>query len=233
MRTTILSSLIVVSVVCIGAWAEDEPGFVSLFDGETLNGWEGDETIWRVRDGMIVGGTKEQLDYNDFLSTTERFGDFELRLEIRLVNGLGNTGVQFRSERESDSTDVTGYQADYGMTFSGHLWDENRRWRILKSPDPESVKHDSNLYRRILDREPSPDAAAFFESFDRQAWNHYTIRAEGDQITLSINEFTTVSYTEADDTIPRDGIIAFQVHAGVPFEVQFRNIRIKKLGQSK
>src|SRR5438132_10872143 len=35
--------------------AGDEPGFVSIFDGTTLNGWKGDSTHWRVEDGALVG----------------------------------------------------------------------------------------------------------------------------------------------------------------------------------
>ena len=62
-------------------------------------------------------------------------------------------------------------------------------------------------------------------------WNEYTIRAEGDQITLKINGLTTVDYKERNAEIPRSGIIALQVHSGGPMRVDFRNIRLKPLGK--
>src|SRR5438132_1351296 len=76
---------------------------LSLFDGKTLDGWEGDTTsTWRVADGCIVGGSlMEQVPRNEFLATKKSYGDFELTLKFKLVGteGFVNSGVQFRSVR--------------------------------------------------------------------------------------------------------------------------------------
>src|SRR5258708_5805783 len=112
-----------------------EEGFVPLFDGKTLAAWEGDSQLWKVEDGMIVGdsaGIKE----NEFLATKKSYGDFELRLEFRLRNGEGNTGVQFRSRRVAGSSEVSGYQADIGEKYWGCLYDESRRNKILVQAPP-------------------------------------------------------------------------------------------------
>jgi hypothetical protein len=215
-----------------GAWADIlEKDFAPLFDGKTLNGWEGDEETWSVRDGMIVGKTESVLKENQFLCTTERYKDFELRFDIRLINGRGNTGVQFRSERVPDSTEVSGYQADYGHPYWGGLYDESRRNRILKCPDPELLRSNKGQYERMLDKTPSPEAKTFFAALKKDGWNEYTIRAEGNHITLKINGITSVSYTEEDPQIAREGVFGLQVHSGPPIEVQFKNLRIKKLGE--
>src|SRR5689334_1551606 len=68
----------------------DEQGFVPLFDGKTLDGWEGDEKLFKAEGGAIVGDSPG-IRRNEFLSTKKRYGDFELRLEFKLHKGQGNT----------------------------------------------------------------------------------------------------------------------------------------------
>src|SRR5688572_173973 len=74
----------------------------SIFDGKSLNGWEGNRNVWRVADGAIVGGTLGiPISKGDFLCTTEEFEDFELRISARIdqTKGGRNAGVMFRSQR--------------------------------------------------------------------------------------------------------------------------------------
>lgn len=204
-----LASVMVVLTVTGIVAADDpptvEPGFQPLFNGQDLDGWEGDRSLWRVEDGMIVGDSPG-IQRNQFLATTKRYGDFELRLEFRLKDGQGNTGVQFRSERIPNDTEMIGYQADIGEKFWGCLYDESRRRKVLVQAPPE-------LEAKLK----------------KDGWNEYVIRAEGDHITLKLNGVTTVDYHEPDKDIARDGLIAVQVHSGPPLRVEFRNIRIKSL----
>ena len=70
----------------------------SLFDGKTLDGWDGDPRIWSVQDGAITGRTTEEikLDKNTFIIWRGgQLDNFELELEYRIVNG--NSGIQYRS----------------------------------------------------------------------------------------------------------------------------------------
>ncbi|MBX7258092.1 MAG: DUF1080 domain-containing protein, partial [Candidatus Hydrogenedentes bacterium] len=72
----------------------------SLFDGKTFKGWEGNQEVFRIEDGSIVGGSlKSPVAHNDFLCTTERYSDFELTLKVRLLGSDPNAGIQIRSER--------------------------------------------------------------------------------------------------------------------------------------
>ena len=93
----------------------------SLFDGTTLAGWEGDtNTVWRIKDGTIVGGSLQGNPRNEFLATTQSFQNFHLKLEYKLVGSEGfvNSGIQFRSARISDPpNEMRGYQADIGAGF--------------------------------------------------------------------------------------------------------------------
>ena len=60
-------------------------------------------------------------------------------------------------------------------------------------------------------------------------WNDYVIRCEGPRIQLWLNGVKTVDYTEPDDKIERDGVIAVQIHSGPPSEAWYKDIRIKTL----
>ena len=182
-----------------------EEGFVPLFNGTDLAGWEGDPFLWKVEDGMLIGRSPG-IPYNDFLTTDREFSDFVLRFEIHLLNDVGNSGVQVRSRRVAGSMEMIGYQADIGPTWWGSLYDESRRRITLAEPAEATL-------RRAL----KPDA-----------WNEYEVSAIGKRIVLKLNGTVTVDYTEEDDSIEQTGLIGLQVHSGPPLESRFRNIRIQE-----
>lgn len=195
------------------ATAPAEEGFLPLFNGKDLSGWDGDANLWSVKDATIIGRSPG-IKYNDFLATTKEYGDFILRLEMKLVDGKGNTGVQFRSKREPKSPQVRGYQADFATNYWGKLYDEGRRGRFLGLPQGEDL--------RKLDEKLKAVAKP-------QDWNQYEISAVGAKVTLTFNGVKTIEYDEADEKIARTGIVALQIHGGGPMEVRFRNVRIKEL----
>ncbi|MGQ0635869.1 MAG: 3-keto-disaccharide hydrolase [Planctomycetaceae bacterium] len=228
--------LIAATALCLSAArtsAAADEGFVPLFDGKSLAGWEGNQELWKAREGMIVGKTAG-LKVNEFLCTTEKFKDFELRLDVQVVGGKGNSGIQFRSERVANSTEVSGYQADVGDIIGwGALYDESRRNAVLASPDPVAVRADLkkiNAPIPVADNPPSPDLAKLTATLKEDGWNSMTIRAVGDHIVIKINDCVAVDYHEQDSKYTVSGIIGLQVHSGPATEVRFRNIQIKKLG---
>jgi hypothetical protein len=197
-------------VVCGGLLSATAGAAEPLFDGSTLDGWEGDAAVWRVEDGQIVAGSlARRQERNDFLATTERFGDFELRLKIRLDGSEGfiNSGIQFRSERVPESHEMIGYQADFGAGYDGALYDESRRNRVLARPEPEVIKR----------------------ALQHGEWNDYTIRVEGGHVQLWLNGVKTVDYHEPDEGLPAAGRIGLQIHGDGVLEVRFRDIEIERL----
>lgn len=187
-----------------------DDGFKPLFDGKSLEGWDGDSKVFRIEDGAIIGGqTKEKIPHNFFLSTKEEYADFELQLEFRLLGEDTNAGVQIRSKRIPDHHEMIGYQADLGQNYWGALYDESRRNKILASPKKEELAKVLKLGE----------------------WNKYRILCERKRIQLWINDFQTVDYTEPDDAIEQNGLIAVQIHGGPPGEAQYRNVRIKRISQ--
>jgi hypothetical protein len=187
---------------------------VAIFDGKTLDGWEGNTRNWRVEDGAIVAGsTDRQQPHNEFLATKREFGNFELRLQYKLEgsNGFVNGGVQFWSQRVPHDFEVAGYQADLGADTDGNLYDESRRKRNLA----EAKKETREKALRPGD------------------WNDYRIRAEGAHIQLWLNGEKMLDYMESDATIPRHGIIALQIHGGAFTKVRYRNLIIEELAVEK
>jgi len=193
--------------------ADDEvkaAAFVSLFDGETLEGWNGDASVFRVEEGTIVGGQlNKKIPHNVFLSTRDEYSDFELTLEFKLLGNDTNAGVQLRSKRIPDHHEMIGYQADLGQDYWGALYDESRRNKILAAPEKEELA-------KVL---------------KHGEWNKYRIHCEGRHIQLWINDLKTVDYTEADEAIEQQGLIALQIHGGPPGEAHYRNIRIRALAK--
>ena len=111
---------------------DDNTGFVPIFDGKTLNGWDGDPSFWRVENGEIVGETTPEkvVTLNNFLiwrgGTVK---DFELKVEFRM-NGT-NSGIQYRSIELPNIGKwvLKGYQADMDFTegYVGNVHDERGR----------------------------------------------------------------------------------------------------------
>lgn len=184
---------------------------VSLFDGTSFAGWEGrTNDAWRIRDGAIIGGSLAGNPRNEFLATTRAYRNFRLRLEYRLVGteGFVNGGVQFRSRRIAQPpNEMSGFQADIGAGFSGCLYDESRRNRMLAMAD-------TNLVTQI---ERPGD------------WNQYEILAQGPEVVLALNGRRTAVWVERESGIDGDGVIALQIHGNCKAEISFRNVTIEEL----
>jgi hypothetical protein len=98
----LMKHLITLTVLLFAPFTALHAAPVSLFDGKTLAGWEGNSKLWRVQDGMITGGSlDERVPRNEFIATVKSFHNFDLRLKIRLsgTEGFINSGVQIRSVR--------------------------------------------------------------------------------------------------------------------------------------
>lgn len=182
---------------------------VALFDGKSLAGWEtrkGEEKWWRVEDGMITGGSlTEKLPFNTFLTSSRSYENFELTFKIRLIKGEGfsNSGMQVRSERVPNSSEMKGYQVDAGVGYWGDLYDESRRNKaIAKSPAPMAKDWE---------------------------WNDYRIRCEGPRIRSWINGVAALDYVEKDPSIPLHGKLGLQAHSGGTFLVQIKDVFIDEL----
>ena len=208
-----------------------DDGFVSLFDGKSLKGWDGNPAFWSVQDGAITGITTPEnpTKGNTFLICRQGdVKDFELQLEYKIVGG--NSGVQYRGfEVENSPWVVGGYQADFeaGKTYSGILYGERFRGILAnRGQRTELTREDGKFKVNVVGSVGNSDSIQ--AQIKNEDWNTYTITARGFHFVHRINGVVTAECTDNDAQERRDsGIIALQLHAGPPMKVQFRNIRIK------
>jgi hypothetical protein len=181
---------------------------IDLFDGATLGGWDGDPTVWRVTDGVIVGAAEDgAVDHNTFLIASGSFGDFVLTAEVMLVGGVGNSGIQYRSTvADPERWIVEGYQADVTADRWGNVYEE----RLGRS---------DLVYT----------SEACVAAVDVDGWNRYEITANGCSLTHRINGVLCAVFGEGDPDRPREGSIALQYHTPGGFEVRYRDVRVAAL----
>lgn len=208
--------VLLASLLVPGSLAVAEEGFSPLFNGKSLDGWKGREGLWSVKDGAIVGSTgPDGIKANTFLVYEKPFEDFVLKFDFQFTGG--NSGLQLRSARidPQEGFVIAGYQADIGEGYFGSLYDERRRGMLAEAR--------KDWVKRFLH---APDDK-------KDPWNHYEVSAVGSHITLKINGLVTAEYTEKDDSIPRSGLLALQLHAGPAMEVRFKDIQIQEIPKKR
>ena len=191
--------------------AEKKAGWVLLFDGKSLAGWNGDPGVWRVEDGAISGKALK-VAANTFLIREGEFSDFILEVDGMLIPGRGftNSGIQYRSRIDDAKTwRVAGYQADIGDGWWGTLYDEKGRG-VLARPTRAGKK-----------------AAKMGE------WFHYKISAVQAELDLTLNGVLAITFNDRNARARRlSGVIALQYHApGEGFEIRFKNIKLRRVGK--
>ena len=214
--------------------AEKKEGFVLLFDGKSLDGWDGDPNLWSVVDGSIVGKTEaegpKKLDYNVFLTYQKKeFGNFVLRFDIKLSEE-GNSGMQYRSWMMPGEQPyrVAGYQGDFDGTHvhSGILYGEGFDGILCKRGEETVLndKHKPQTVRQFADDEELK------KELKTEDWNAYEITADGFTFTHKINGHVMSICTDKDAVKRKAaGLLAIQAHKGPPMKVEVRNIRIKEI----
>ncbi len=225
----LLRSLLAVSaaIVLVSRAHAADDGFVPLFDGKTLDGWEqhSGKAEYRIEDGAIVGKTVAGTG-NSFLCTKKKYGDFVLEFEFKVAPTM-NSGVQFRSEFHAQDTKVEidgkpktfpadrvyGYQFEIdpsARAYTGGVYDEARRGWLADLKDNEAAR----------------------KAFKQSEWNAARIECKGDSIKTWINGVPAADFK---DGMTKEGIIALQVHgigkdaAKVGQEVRWRKLMLKEL----
>jgi hypothetical protein len=223
----------VAAFLVVSVRAADE-GFVSLFNGKDLTGWEGRPQHWSVKDGAITGTTTKEhpAEGNNFLIWKGgTVANFELHATYRIVAnnkvGFGNSGIQYRS-KDLGNFVAGGYQADFeaGKTYSGILYEERGRGILAQRGQMTWIQPDGKI-RVVANMGSSEEIQAGIKQND---WNEYIVIARGNHLTHIINGRVTVDVTDDQvEKAAKSGILALQLHAGQPMTVQFKKIELKKL----
>ena len=227
----------------------DEKGFVSIFDGKTLNNWEGDPTYWRVENGNLVGEITPQtlLKTNSFIIW--KGGEptnFELKGEF-IITEKGNSGINYRSEKLTDIPfALRGYQADIDganrytgqnyeergrttLAYRGQITSINSQSGTIKSEDVKAkIKNNAWSDLKITGSLGSSDSLKL--KIKNQDWNSFHLIIKGNRLQHFINGILMSDVTDNDAVNGKSkGILGVQVHVGPPMKVQYRNLRLKQL----
>ena len=252
MQKTLTHFLVAALIACASATApaQDGPsikgkigGFVSIFNGTNLEGWEGNTNLWSAEDGCIIGRTQAdpKLTHNTFLVYTNGpAADFELRFAYKIVNG--NSGVQYRSkvmDQGKFGPIVGGYQADFeaGKTYSGILYEEKGRGILAQRGQKVVIKEveveKDGKKKKDMKIEVTGElgkSADIQADIKHEDWNEYVIIAKGNHLQHYINGNQTIDVTdEQESKAAKSGVLALQIHVGPPMTVQFKNLRMKTL----
>jgi hypothetical protein len=213
----------------------DGPAFRSIFDGKSLDGWEGDPKYWRVENGILTGEITPEtiLKSNTFIIWRGgKPADFELKLDYRITE-RGNSGINYRSVVVPDSVTpanrfaMRGYQCDIDgqNRYTGQNYEEKGRLflavrgqmtRVVGGRPPEIVS-------TIGDTQELASAIT-------KDWNAVHLIVRGNTMVHTING-RVMSIVIDDDAPnrPSAGLLGVQVHVGPPMKVEYRNLRLKDL----
>jgi len=214
-----------------------EPGFVSLFNGHDLSGWDGDPRFWSVKEGCITGESSPGNIPEGSTCLIWKEGvvdDFELRLSYRLFTG--NCGIQYRSKiLDAKSWFVGGYQVHVGYAadgpgYTGILYEEGMpRHRMAERG--EKVVWGVNGQKQVVGG-TGKTRDELRTAIKQGDWNDCVIIARGNHLVHQINGNLMIEVTDNDPKHRSlSGIIALQIHpnGGKPMKIQFKNIRLKRL----
>ena len=202
--------------------SEDEQGFKSIFDGESLDGWTGNAKLWRVDNGAIVGETKESnpIEKNEFLIWQQgELDDFILRLRFRISGTVkANSGVQVRSFY-NDAGRFCGYQADIARSknITGSIYSEGTRRGVLCP----TGRCQNDTGKGIDFEEPT--------SFHVDDWNDLEVEARGPVILVKLNGIRSARLADSKKLCQLQGLLGFQLHVGPPMKIELRDVRLKRL----
>ena len=241
-------SLILVSYKVADHTGILQKGFVSIFYGKTLNGWEGDSAYLRVENGSIVGEITPAtlLKRNSFLIW--RGGtpaDFELSLEFK-ISKAGNSGINYRSEELKDLPfAVKGYQLDIdgSNNYTGQNYEERGRTTLayrgqittIKAQNPENTQESvqskikNNAWTDLSVTGSLGDTGELLQKIKSEDWNTSRLVAKGNRLKHYINGILMSDVTDNDKVNGKlKGVLAIQVHVGPPMKVEYRKIMIKQ-----
>jgi hypothetical protein len=233
---------------CTVGQQNTEQGFEYIFDGKTLNGWEGDPVYWRVEDSAIIGEVTPEtiLERNTFIIWQgAKPANFELKLEYRITE-TGNSGVNYRSVEVDDLPyALRGYQLDIDgrKRYAGQNYEERGRTTLAYPGEKVELQTLADQLQtgragfrgeKCMAHRNVQDYAGVIDEMKAQIrsndWNECHLVVKGNRLLHYINGVLMSDVTD-NDVINRkmEGLIGVQVHVGPPMKVEYRNIRIKYL----
>ena len=245
---SLLVLLVLLGCKTNGTNMQNKPGFVKIFDGRTLNGWEGDQTYWRVENGNLVGEITPStlLERNSFIIWRgDAPGDFELTLDFRITKA-GNSGINYRSEESKDVPyALKGYQADIDgpNRYTGQNYEERGRTTLAYRGEKVTIKAQegadaigllqskikNNAWTDRIVTGSLGHTDSLKTRIKSEDWNECRLVVKANRMQHYINGILMSDVTDNDKVNGKlKGLLGVQVHVGPPMKVEYRNIMIKQ-----
>lgn len=224
-------------------------GFVSIFDGKTLNNWKGDSKYWHVENGKLVGIVTPEtiLKQNTFIIWQgDQPEDFELKLSYK-ISESGNSGINYRSQIiKNRPFALKGYQADIDgkNKYTGQNYEEKKRTTLAyrgekviitsqEKPDKSgnlrtNVKKNCWQTRNVV--ASLGNRKSLSEKINKEDWNDVHLIVKGNVLKHYVNGILMSEVVDKDSLNQSlKGFIGVQVHVGPPMKVEFKDIKLKKI----
>jgi len=220
MRTLLLLATVVATGVAVGQEKKKEAPIVKpregksetikLFDGKTLDGWEGYDDLWSVKDGVIVAKNKDPLKFSTYLLTKHKYTDFRLTFSAKLVESEMHSGVCFWGFVKPDvAKDPKKERSEY--TYAGHLVMFPSGWGMW------------DLFGR--EGKLGVDGGPARKVNKQHDWNDVEILAQGNRVRVAANGSAVVDWRDPEPDRIKEGPIGLQLHSNsVPQEIQFKGL---------
>jgi hypothetical protein len=185
---------------------------IHLFDGKTLDGWEGYTDLWSVKDGAIVAKNTSPLKYSTYLLTKGKYTDFRLTFAAKLAESEMHSGVAFWGEvypkADGKVKDPKTDRSEH--TYKGHLVMFPSGWGMYDLFGRNGLKVDGG---------PAKKAGK------QHDWNDIEILAQGNRVRVAVNGAAVVDWRDPEPERIKEGPIGLQLHSNnAPQEVQFKGL---------
>ena len=127
---------------------------------------------------------------------------------------------------------VAGYQADFevGKTYSGILYEEKVRGILAKRGQKVVIHEGSDPKKPTIEVTGEVGKSDDIQAAIHPAgWNDYKIVAKGNHLQHFINGMQTIDVTDETAIGAKSGVLALQIHAGPPMQVQFKELKLTEL----
>jgi Domain of Unknown Function (DUF1080) len=182
---------------------------IKLFDGKTLDGWEGYSDLWSVKDGIIVAKNTEPLTFSTYLLTKKNYTDFRLTFAAKLVESEMHSGVSFWGVVKPDVS-KTPDKDRTKHTYAGHL---------VMFPSGYGMYDLFGRNGLPVDGGPAKKVGK------QHDWNDIEILAQGNRVQGAVNGTAVVDWRDPEPERIKEGPIGLQLHSNkVPQEIHWKGL---------
>jgi hypothetical protein len=218
----------------------DHQGWTQIFDGKTLQGWDGSPQVWHVEDGSLVAQSSPEhpSGTTNIIWRGGQPANFELKLEMKLEGAGANGGIQYRSLNVPPSPrqaviyaqwNMKGYQADfdYANKYTGQLYEQSTGRGIIAWRG-QMVQTDQGKKPRLLGTLGSSDELKSYIKVGD--WNQYEVIADGNTLIHLVNGHVMAVLVDTDPTYSQSkGLIGFEIEGPGMVKISHRNVWLKEL----